>query len=395
MSAQDAGSEASPLTVAEFLEQGIPDKAVADTYVQGYIVGYVDGSKLNEGARFDLSQITADNNTNLLLAGSSSETNVSQCIPVALPAGDIRKALNLAAHPENLRHGIILCGSHEKYFGANGLKAVTSYKWVGTAPEPSEVTPPSEAETGSKTNPLTVTQYLALGTPANPVDNTWVTGYIVGSVKTDGRSMDDAELGTSANSSTTNILIAAVPNPTSVGECLPVQLPKGDVRDALNLQANPGNLGKVVVLCGSRENYFSVLGLKEVTQFTLDGETPEPVTPDGQIYKGLVSGCDDWNLDKEGEVPEGLKYVWAWDSKYTCLKGSAYYQKAFGADIYAISPVFDLTNVNNATVTFEQATNYLNGNLEAFTVCVREVNGAWTALGNPSADTDKFKFVTT
>ena len=100
-------------------------------------------------------------------------------------------------------------------------------------------------------------------------------------------------------------------------------------------------------------------------------------------------------LDQDGTVPEGLTYVWNWDTKYTCLKGSAYYQKAFGADIYAISPVIDLAGVEKPTLSFKEATNYLNGNLEAFSVNVREENGTWTVLGNPSADTDKFTFVDT
>ncbi len=392
--AQATGSKAEPLTVTEFIEQGTPASAVADTYVQGYIVGFVDGANLSTGAHFDLNDKTVTvSNTNILLAASSSETNVEYCIPVALPTGNIRNALSLAQHPENIYHEVILCGSHEKYFGGNGLKAVSSYEWVGEAPDPGTVTPPTAAETGSKDAPLSVTKFLELGTPLAAVPNTWVSGIIVGSV-TD-KSLESAELGVSASSSKTNILIAATANPTSVNECIPVQLPVGDLRNALNLNENPGNLGKTIVLCGSREAYFGVAGLKTPTEYILDGETPDPVVPEGQFYKGLVNNCDDWNLDKDGEIPEGLTYVWTWDSKYTCLKGSAYVQKAYDADIYAISPVIDLTNAVEATLEFDQATNYLNGDLQAFSINIREENGAWEMLGNPSADTDKFKFVKT
>lgn len=377
MSAQTAGSAEAPLSVSEFLEQGIPDEAVADTYVEGYIVGYVDGAKIAEGAHFDLSAITASNNTNLLLAGSSSETNVSMCIPVQLPAGTIRDALNLAANPENLGHGVVLCGSHEKFFGVNGLKAVKSYSWVGEAPEKPEIVPPTEAETGTKEKPLTVTEYLALGTPLSPVSGTWLTGYIVGSV-TD-KSLDSAELGASANSSVSNILVAATTTPSSIADCIPVQLPQGDIRDVLNLKDNPDNVGKTVVLCGTRENYFSVLGMKSPTEYTLDGEVVTPTLPEGVFYKGLTSNADGWTLN-DGTLPEGLNYVWSWDNIYG-LKAQAYVSgKRYATDIYAVSPVIDLSNAKTAQLSCSQAINYASTGVDGFTFNVREENGEWSAL---------------
>ncbi|MDE6559119.1 MAG: choice-of-anchor J domain-containing protein, partial [Muribaculaceae bacterium] len=311
------------------------------------------------------------------------------CIPVKLVPGEIRNTLNLAAHPENFHHEIILCGSHEKFFGTNGLKAVTSYQWVGEAPEAPVVTPPTEAEVGSKTNPLTVTQYLALGIPASPVANTWLTGYIVGSV-TD-KSLDTAEMGASSASSATNILIAATANPASVSECIPVQLPQGDVRAALNLKDNAGNVGKTVVLCGTRDAYFGVLGMKSVTEYTLDGSTVTPVLPDGTFYKGLSSNADDWTLD-EGTFDKALTYVWSWDNKYSYLKASAFVKQCFAADVYAISPVIDLTNAKTANLKLSQAVNKGNG-VEGLSIDVREGNGAWQTLtveGWPAGDSWTF-----
>ena len=48
-----------------------------------------------------------------------------------------------------------------------------------------------------------------------------------------------------------------------------MQLPAGAVRDALNLQANPDNLGKKVKLSGTLEKYFGLPGLKSVSQYTV------------------------------------------------------------------------------------------------------------------------------
>ncbi len=370
--AQATGSLEAPLTVTEIIAQGTPSAAVADTYVQGYIVGYVDGQVLSSGARFDLSGTVS--NTNILLAASSSEDNVEACIPVQLPSGNVRNALSLFAHPENLYHEVILCGSHEKYFGANGMKSITSYQWVGEAPVPSTEKPGVDV-TGTKEAPLTVARYLELGTPGVAVADTWLTGIIVGSV-TD-KSLDTAEMGASANSSKTNILVAATANPASVSECIPVQLPAGDIRNALNLAENPGNVGKTIVLCGSREAYFGATGMKSPTFFSLDGVTPEPPAPAaGIFYKGLETNADDWTLNV-GEVPEGLSYVWAWDAKYG-IKASAFYKDVrYATEIWAVSPEIDLTDAKNATLSISQAANFLNGHFEYIMTAVKGEDGEW------------------
>lgn len=96
-------------------------------WVEGYIVGWIDGMTLSSGAKFD-NEATAK--TNLLVADSANETNVSNCIPVQLPSGDARNALNLQDNPSNYGKKVKLYGSLEKYFGAPGLKSVTKYEFV-------------------------------------------------------------------------------------------------------------------------------------------------------------------------------------------------------------------------------------------------------------------------
>ena len=93
----------------------------------------------------------------------------------------------------------------------------------------------------------------------------WVVGYIVGSV--DGMTLSTNAVFGSATSTKTNLLISDNPNATSVNECIPVQLPSGAVRDALNLVDNPTNLGKKVKMNGSIEKYFGAPGFKSVKEF--------------------------------------------------------------------------------------------------------------------------------
>ena len=54
---------------------------------------------------------------------------------------------------------------------------------------------------------------------------------------------------------------------------IPVQLPSGNVRKALNLKDNPTNDGITIWLYGNIATYFNVAGLKNVSDYSLDGVT--------------------------------------------------------------------------------------------------------------------------
>jgi hypothetical protein len=59
----------------------------------------------------------------------SSVTDKQQCLSVELRKGEIRTALNLKDHPENLGHQVFLKGNLvEAYYGLPGLKAVTDFE---------------------------------------------------------------------------------------------------------------------------------------------------------------------------------------------------------------------------------------------------------------------------
>lgn len=120
-----AGSEADPYGVDQAItvyNQG----GATGVYVEGYIVGSVDGQSIQSGAHFSTEAASA---TNILLAPTATETDLGKCIPVQLPSGSVRSALNLAANPENLGKHVTLCGNIEKYFGVAGLKSTSSYKF--------------------------------------------------------------------------------------------------------------------------------------------------------------------------------------------------------------------------------------------------------------------------
>jgi len=133
----------------------------------------------------------------------------------------------------------------------------------GDEPQPG----PEPRET-SMENPYSVTEVLAFQIAAKTDTvqvGAWVEGYIIGTVK-------NSKLVLGVNEAVnSNIAIAATAGEETV--FLPVELPKGDARNALNIADNPDLLGKKVWICGTITQYFSMNGLKAVSDFSLDGQT--------------------------------------------------------------------------------------------------------------------------
>lgn len=160
--------------------------------------------------------------------------------------------------------------------GTYELKNFVVAEKSGEEPEEPEV-PENES---SKENPYTVAQALAAYNAEVATPGVWVKGYIVGYV--DGQSLESgavfgAEAPEGGTVSATNLLIADKADVTDYTQCLIVQLTAGNIREALNLQDHPENLGKEVVLAGSLETYFKTCGLKSPTDYILEGVEPEPV----------------------------------------------------------------------------------------------------------------------
>lgn len=109
---------------------------------------------------------------------------------------------------------------------------------------------------------------IAVGEAARHVGETgvWLYGYIVGgdltsagkSVKTEGISKN------------THIALAERSSVTAKENCVAVELPKGSIRDALNLVDHPDLRGRRVYIKGNVvESYFGTTGLKTASDYKL------------------------------------------------------------------------------------------------------------------------------
>ncbi len=132
----------------------------------------------------------------------------------------------------------------------------------------------------------------------------------------------------------------------------------------------------------------------EIRNFYIDGETEGGITPpvdDKHAYSGLLatSTTCDWTFANV-TLPEGIDAIWNWknfEGAYY-LNGSAYdskEKKALVGEAYAISPVIDLTEYEDATATWEQACKFQTTIKDLCKFCVREEGAAdWTVLEIPA-----------
>jgi hypothetical protein len=97
-------------------------------------------------------------------------------------------------------------------------------------------------------------------------DDVWVFGYIVGGdLSTAGTTVKTSKLTKS-----THLAIASRSTVTAKASCVAVELPKGAIRDALNLVDHPDLIGTRVYLKGSLvPSYFGTTGLKSVSDYVL------------------------------------------------------------------------------------------------------------------------------
>ena len=127
--------------------------------------------------------------------------------------------------------------------------------------------------TGEIGNPYLTVDAICLNDGITKDDYVWVKATIMGII---------SDTNTGAYSKIEDLTEIVATN-LAVGDghdYLAVQLPKGAVRDALNLKDNPGNQGKEVWLLGQMMKYCGVPGLKNVKDYSFNGV---PVTSVGSV----------------------------------------------------------------------------------------------------------------
>lgn len=283
------GSESNPYSVDEAVAYEVNSQDRSG-WVKGYIVGTVAPEVETVSSSADIEWGADATLRNTLVIGQAPDTkDIAHCLVVSLPQGsELQKYGALRENPDNLGKEIVIRGTFAQYMGTFGLTGNN-----GTASEfrieGKDVGPvkPEEGD-GTEAKPYNCNQVIALG---NPGTKAWVTGYIVGVINYDNNSSLETAVPTSV---ATCVAIAASPGETDKNKCVAVQLPVGDIRSAVNLKDNPGNLGKQVSFEGSLEKYFGIAGLKSVTAYKMDGAPNPPVNPG--TPEGTGTEADPFNV---------------------------------------------------------------------------------------------------
>ncbi len=116
-----AGTKDQPFACSDVINMAIDD-ASTKAWVAGYILGSAaTGPKVSTNAQ----------NTSIALADDLEGTNL---IAVQLPNNEVREALNVVDHPENIGLRIKVYGSLQSYFGGAGIKNTSEYEFIDDQP---------------------------------------------------------------------------------------------------------------------------------------------------------------------------------------------------------------------------------------------------------------------
>lgn len=261
------GTRTSPYSIAEAQTLG----RGRGVWIEGYIVGCVKGS-MKSGCNYTSEATTT---ANILLADTfptGNEEDYLYCLPVELPNGDIRMELNLYDNPENYHCKVRIAGDLTLYYSVVGLKEIADCTWDTDDENENEDDNEDDNDnegitdsipSNSQEYPLSIADGIKLQDEYN-YNQAWIRGYIVGYAK--GKN-SVAYLNSTEDEITSkaqyNVVLA-----DSIGEndnqrIIIVELPKGFIRDDVNLYDNPRNLHKRLTVIGRMIPYYGLAGCRE------------------------------------------------------------------------------------------------------------------------------------
>lgn len=255
---------------------------------------------------------------------------------------------------------IRLIGVSEDENVADTMRGLIGYE-LSKAPGTRGDTPtptPTPGDAGTKEKPYTVANVQAGATGTG----VWVKGYIVGWI--DGKTLaDGAKFNADGVTVSSNVMLADAADAATTAKIIPVQLPSGEIRKAVNLQDNPANYKKEVLLKGNLVAYFGVPGLKEVSAAVIDGKE-YPMGGDDQPSGDVVTSLDE-NFDASTDIPAGWFQKQAagdkaWyvrnfsENNYITMSG---FKGTAPFDQWLLSPAIDMDKVSDKTLTFDTQVN--------------------------------------
>lgn len=425
------GTKEDPYNVAT--AQMKQDGSVA--WVQGYIVGVMETNVDPFTANFAAPFST---NSNLMIADTPDEQKAKNCVIVQLPFGAIRTALNLVDHADNLKQPVILQGTLTSYFSAAGLKEVSAGVFKGeeigeeeggegetpegnlifeekfTANEGDftikNVTLPEGSSYVWKweqyqTNPPYMKASAYVG-GSNKASESWLISPAInlsdatkatlvfkhahkfGVDKTKELTLWATEAGKEAWEQLT------IPNYSS-GESW-TMVSSGNI-DLSKYAGKEVQVGFKYVSTTEGAPTWEVNDVQVYSDGSGNVPTPEEevtVTKDAPYVESFESGLGKFIIDNK-EIGS-LSFVWKHDASYKYMKASAYVNGTNNVtESWLTSPVINLTGVDKAVLTFDQAINFAKGKASQYLTVVATEAGMnnWEPLTITYPESDGWDFV--
>lgn len=257
----ESGTQDDPYSVADVIAQNSNGRSA---WVKGYIVGSAKAGVSTISSDADvIFDGEAETLNNLLIADSADETDISKCVSVSLPAGSkFRQYVNLVDNPEMRGQLLTLRGTFREFLGLPGITdnggSLADFSVDGNDFS-------DALGAGTEQSPFQVEYFLQ---NAEPINDVWVTGYIVGYVE--GREFETGahfslpEAGADYNGA--NVIVASSPDGANVSNSIPVSCD----RKTIGLLKNPGNLGHKVVFKGNAGEFLGTFGISSTSSFVVE-----------------------------------------------------------------------------------------------------------------------------
>lgn len=238
--------EVKKVTVAEF--NAAAESATQYYQLTGTVKNLKDGDQYGN---FDLEDATGSVYVYGLLAEKGGESKKFQELATA----------------KGIKNGVTLTINGLRSSYNNKVQVKSAYFVSVEAGSGGGGDTPSGDGDGTENNPYNVAAAIAKANQTGVFVKAFIVGFVDGQVYTEGANFS------SASTTQTNILIAGSADEKNVANCMPVQLPTGDIRTKLNLKDNAGNYKKEVLLYGDITKYFGVPGLKNTSYAVIDGNS--------------------------------------------------------------------------------------------------------------------------
>lgn len=154
-------------------------------------------------------------------------------------------------------------GGGSRTAGSMDIQVDTARVWTSTSYTIGEGGVSDSSSGSSISNAMTINQ--ARNSAGSK--GVWVCGYIVGG------DLSSSATGISFAppfASQTHLAIGPRSTASAKSSCMSVQLPSGAIREALNLNAHPSELGRLLYIKGDiAESYFGIPGIKNPSEYVL------------------------------------------------------------------------------------------------------------------------------